>query len=109
MQQELDRKEALYQAQAISLETIESLRHKTEAAQARLAAAEASRIEAENTLKNAKVKQSLINQGPLAQDLEIYTAQIKQADAACLLAQSNYDAATIKAPVDGTVVKIITR
>ena len=89
MQQELDRKEALYQAQAISLETIESLRHKTEAAQARLAAAEASRIEAENTLKNAKVKQSLINQGPLA--------------------QSNYDAATIKAPVAGTVVKIITR
>jgi len=106
LKQELERKEALYKAQAISLETIESLRHKTEAAQARLATAEASRVEAKSTLKNAQVKQSLINQGPLAQDLEIYASQVKQAEAACLLAQSNYDAVTIKAPVAGTVVKI---
>lgn len=106
LQQDLGRKEALYQTGVISLEAIESLRHKANAAKARLGAAEASQIEAESSLKNAQAKQSLISQEPMQSDLEILAAQVKQAEAAGLLAQTNLDAATIKAPVAGTVVRI---
>jgi len=106
VEKELERKEALYQAQVISLQDIETIRNKVDNYQTRYAAAEASRVEAENILKDAQVHQSLINNGPLPQDLEIYAAQVKQADAACMLAQSNYEASTIKAPANGTVVKI---
>lgn len=74
VEKELERKEALYQAQVISLQDIETIRNRVKNYRARYAAAEASLVEAENVLKDAQVRLTLISNGPLPQDLEIYEA-----------------------------------
>jgi multidrug efflux pump subunit AcrA (membrane-fusion protein) len=68
--------------------------------------AQASANTAQGQVKTAEASLAQTAAGPLKADVDIAAAQVANARVAVQLAQSNLDAATLKAPIDGTVAAV---
>ncbi len=99
-------RETLFVEGGISSESLELAKSDYQKSLSDLASAQASLTEAKNKNVEIKARQSLIESPPLADDLQIAEAQVKQAEAALLIAQSNYNGSFIKAPCAGIIARI---
>jgi len=98
----LEENELLYEAGAIAKETLESSRSRYRTAEASLDAARANAVSAQAVLQDAEAKW----EGMRKTSAIICQAQLKQAQAAYNKAKLNYDHTVIKAPVNGTVLRV---
>lgn len=97
--------EDLYQQGAISKEALDASRSKYDTAKANLQMEEANAAAAMASLQDAEArKESMKKTGS-----SIYIAQLKQAQAVFASARFNYENASIKSPVSGTIVRTVVQ
>lgn len=98
----LDENEVLYQQGAVSKETLESYRSRYNNARATLEMEQANAMAVMESLNDAEAKRESMKKTGSS----IYIAQLKQAQAGFDSARFNYENCTIKAPTDGTVIRV---
>lgn len=92
---QLARMSKLYNAQEVSRLTFEE--------------AQRDRDVAEAQFKQAQRNQELVNAGPLPEDLARADADLSAADAGVKLAQDKLDKCVIRAPISGTILRVLLR
>lgn len=85
----------LYDSQEVSRQTFEEARRDQEVAQAQY--------------QQAQRNQELVNAGPLPEDLARADANLSAAEAQINLAQDKLDKCIVRAPIDGTVLRVLLR
>lgn len=98
----MEENEKLYEAGAVSRETLLQSRSKYETALAAVKMQEANVKSAEAALKDARAKLAMVQ----VASSSAMAAQLKQAQAAYDMAKFNYENTVIKAPCSGTVLKV---
>ncbi len=92
---QLARISKLYAAQEVSRQSFEEAQRDHEVAQAQYA--------------QAQRNQELVNAGPLPEDLARADANLSAAESEIKLAQDKLDKCTVRAPIDGTVLRVLLR
>jgi HlyD family secretion protein len=92
---QLGRISKLYASQEVSRQTFEEARRDQEVAQAQY--------------QQAQRNQELVNAGPLPEDLARADANLSAAEGEIKLAQDKLDKCTVRAPMDGTVLRVLMR
>ncbi|MEN6351157.1 MAG: HlyD family secretion protein [Syntrophomonas sp.] len=101
----MDQNESLYRQGAVSKEALESSRTRYNSAQATLEMEQANALVAMEGLNDAEARRESMKKTGAS----IYIAQLKQAQAVYKSALFNYENSTVKAPVDGTVVRVVSQ
>lgn len=101
----LEQNESLYKQGAISKETLDSSTFRYNNALATMQMEQANAKAALASLEDAEAKKESMNKTGST----MYIAQLKQAQAVYANARFNFENATIKAPLSGTVVRIVVQ
>lgn len=92
---QLGRMSKLYDAEEVSRLTFEEAQRDKDVAQAQF--------------KQAQRNEELVNAGPLPEDLARADADLSAAEAGIKLAQDKLDKCVVRAPIDGTVLRVLLR
>lgn len=101
----LEQNESLYKQGAVSKETLDASHSRYNTAEANLQMEEANAAAAMASLQDAEAKKESMKKTGSS----IYIAQLKQAQAAYANAKFNYENSTVKAPISGTIVRVVVQ